>query len=308
MKPHFYDRPTKTHTTSAGEVKLPIFYYDNSAVQAFFLCEPECLRPLLADTGLRPALVLGRKALVGIAGFEYRKTSVGSYNEVAVALGVYPPGRADAPIPLYDLVRPLGQRSMGVYIVELPVTTAVARAAGRELWGYPKFVTEIPFQLGPRAVDFAVLDPDDRTEIVRLWGDLGFSLTVPGADLMTYSHHEEQILRTEVEVDAPFQLHLRSKLTLRVGGSKHRMAQTIRQLGLEGASPVVVLQTNAFRSILPAGVSCGSHPTPPLPYGDEAPRGEESARPAHPDGQSTRRSRRGRRNRRVRRPRAQRRP
>ena len=266
MNPSFFDVSTTPWPTSAGDVDLPILYHDNSAVQAFFLCAPERLRPILEGTGLRPALVLGRNALVAVAGFEYRKTSVGSYNEVAVALAVYPPGRPDSSVPLYDFVRPLCERALGVYIAELPVTTTVACAAGRELWGYPKFVTEIPFQLGPQALDFSVLDPQNRAEILHLWGELGFGVRLPGVDLMTYSNHQGAIVRTEVRVDAPFSLHPRPRIQLRVGPSTHRMAETVRRLGLDGARPALVLQTNTFRSILPAGTPCAAHPTPPLPY------------------------------------------
>ena len=58
---------------------------------------------------------------------EYRKTDIGPYNEVGLTVLALAPGD---PIPAN-------------YVVDLPVTTAVANRAGREIWGYNKFVAAI---------------------------------------------------------------------------------------------------------------------------------------------------------------------
>ena len=45
---------------------------------------------------------------------------------------------------LLRLVRDMGaQEEQGIWVVDLPVTTKEAQAAGIELWGYPKYVTDI---------------------------------------------------------------------------------------------------------------------------------------------------------------------
>ena len=62
---------------------------------------------------------------------------------------------------------------MGVYVVEMVVTIPEARAAGRKLWGYPKFLTQIPSELSGNQFKFSVLDPDSREPIVAVEGETG---------------------------------------------------------------------------------------------------------------------------------------
>ena len=67
------------------------------------------------------------KAVVVVYCIEYRITDIGPYNEVGLTVLAGAPGD---PIPAN-------------YVVDLPVTTAVANRAGREIWGYNKFVAAI---------------------------------------------------------------------------------------------------------------------------------------------------------------------
>jgi len=48
--------------------------------------------------------------------------------------------------------------TIGAYVLEMPVTIPQARAAGREIWGFPKFETKIPFKLERKRFEFGVLD------------------------------------------------------------------------------------------------------------------------------------------------------
>lgn len=255
-KDPFFDVPIQSARISQGEVKMPFLYYDSSLVQGFFFTDIDRAEPLLADTGYTVAKMTNGKAMVGVAFFEYRDTSVGAYNECGVAIAVKLAGDKNQFLPELDFIRPPKKRTVGMYITDLPVTTTIACAAGREIWGFPKFITRIPFELTGKGFDCRVLDPKDNQEICALTGKSSFGLKVPGIDLMLYSNLGDSQLRTEIIVKSKSRTSGGSRACLTVGPSRHEMAKRIRDLGLDGAVPALVQTTNRFQSRLYAGTEC----------------------------------------------------
>jgi hypothetical protein len=253
----FFQVPQTSYATTQGDVDLPILYFDTSTLLAFFVADRDAVEAKLSGTGLRPALTIGGRALVGVAHYEYRQTGVGTYNEVGVALPVLPEG-APAPRNLIQaLYGSVDERHLGFHILDLPVTTPLANAAGRELWGYPKFVAPIPFRLDRKSFESSVVDPDGNGDIFTLSGRLLPSLPVPPMSLVLYSHHRGELLRTVVNVRGRTNLRPGRSLQLRVGESTHRMANNLRDLRLDGAHPMLVMDTHQFQSRLNAGAPVG---------------------------------------------------
>jgi hypothetical protein len=253
----FFQVPQTTHTTTQGPIDLPIFYFDVSTLLAFFVASRDAVEAKLSGTGLRPALTLGRRALVAIAHYEYRQTGVGSYNEVGLALPVLP---EDAPAPrnpIQALYGSVDERHLGFHVLDLPVTTPLANAGGRELWGYPKFVAPIPFHLDRKSFESSVIDPDGDGDIFTLSGRLLPSLPAPPMSLVLYSHHDGNLVRATVSARGRMNLRPGRSLQLRVGGSTHRMAHNLRDLGLNEARPALVLDTHRFQSRLNARAPIG---------------------------------------------------
>lgn len=248
----FFRVPRTVHRTSAGLVDLPILYFDATNVVALFEADRGGAEALLAGTGLVPAMIRGDRAVVGLSFYEYRHTSVGVYNEVGTA--IFAARRGDRVMlgGLLDLYRAPARRTVGAYVVDLPVTTEAANAAGRELWGYPKFVTRIDVRLAGRRFDGTVFDPDGA-EICTLAGNAGFGVPVPPVSLVTFTQLSGQLVRTPIDVRAPTRAHGPGDLALRVGSSRHPMADNLRRLGLDGAAPRLVLSTTRFQSKLWAG-------------------------------------------------------
>lgn len=252
----FFAVPTTPATTSAGDVELPILYYDNSNVFALFSADPDAAAEKLAGTGLVPALHVGNRPVVAVALYEYREASIDPYNEVGVGLLVTPQsGRRKRPLTGWaDLLRSPDRREQGAYILDLPVTTAQACAAGSEIWGYPKFVAPISFELGGGRFSSVTEDPEDGSTIMELSGRAVPVLPTPPMPLVLYSFNNGEMLRTNVDLRNGMQAHLPGGLKLRVGQSKHRMANNLRDLGLDGARPFAVASTDRFQSRLNAGV------------------------------------------------------
>lgn len=250
----FFQVPQTTHSTTQGPIDLPILYFDVSTLLAFFVTNRDAVEAKLDGTGLRPALTIGGRALVGIAHYEYRRTGVGSYNEVGLALPVLPEGAPAPRNPIQALYGSVDERHLGFYVLDLPVTTPLANAGGRELWGYPKFVAPIPFRLDRKSFESSVIDPEGDGDIFTLSGRLLPSLPAPPMSLVLYSHHQGNLLRTTVNVRGRMNLRPGRSLQLRVGESTHGMARNLRDLGLDNARAALVLDTHRFQSRLNAGV------------------------------------------------------
>ena len=277
----FFQVPRSRHETSAGEVELPIFYYDIDLIEAFFWCNLPAACRALDGTDLEPALRFASRCMVGFAAFDYRDTSIGPYGEVAIAIPVLRRNQPRPRFPWLDLLRPPDDRKVGFRVVELPVTTEAARAAGREIWGYPKFVTGIRVKLDGNQVDATVDDPGvgsekpstshsrpsrtapekeaslapDQTDIIAsLGGRVGPGVAVPAISFVNFDTVEGRELRTTIDVRGPARLSLPGTVRLRVGQSGHPMAGLLRDMGLDGGRPFAMMTSERSQSRLPAGV------------------------------------------------------
>ncbi|WP_052367545.1 acetoacetate decarboxylase family protein [Algiphilus aromaticivorans] len=251
----FFDVRSSAVTTSQGSVELPILYRDSTCVQAFFLCDLDRVRAALLDRPFDPGLVIGRRALVSVAFFEYRDTSIGVYNEAGIAVPVVPYGTRPRGWRelLWDVDNP--RRELGFHILHLPVTTAIANAGGREIWGYPKFITSIPFALEGARLRAEVRDPDCDSSIVSLSGRMGPALRVPTMSLLLYSRKNGRWLRTSVNARGTTRASMSGSVRLQTGSSEHAMAKTLRKLDLTEARPVMVSRCTDFQSRLNEGLS-----------------------------------------------------
>ncbi|HSQ63745.1 MAG TPA: acetoacetate decarboxylase family protein [Polyangiaceae bacterium] len=253
MNDSFFDVERTIHRTSAGLVELPILYYDASNVVALFDADRRGAEQLLVGTSLEPAGPRGDKALVGLSFYEYRRTTVGVYNEVGTAILARKVGTRGLLHPLVEMMLPPSRRAVGAWVVDLPVTTEAANAAGRDLWGYPKFVTEIELELRGKSVRGVVHDPLGGDAICQLSGEMGAGIVSPAMSVVTFTKLDGALVRTHIDVRAPTRMRAAGSIRLDVGTSTHPMAKNLRTLGLDGAKPKALIVTERFQSLLHAG-------------------------------------------------------
>lgn len=245
----FFQFPLTSKTTAMGEVQLPMFFLDASNLIAAFRADAKGVDKLLEGTGLSSALSLTGKPLVFISLYEYRDSTVGPYNEVGIALPVIPEGAKRPKSEFRDLLRATDESVIGWHIVNLPVNTKEADAAGKEIWGYPKFVAEIPFRLNSRDFLCEVNEPNGGT-VMRLGGKLNFGVKSVALSGVTYSHLNNKLLRSSVNARGDYKAYLAHQLKLTVGDSQHEMAKNLRALGLDNSRPVMALACQNFQSRL----------------------------------------------------------
>lgn len=249
----FFQYPLAGAITSQGKVDLPILYYDNSNMIAMFWVEHEAAQAFVSPHGLVAIRFAGNKALVALAFYEYRQTAIGPYNEVGVAIAALPKGAPAPAFPLLSLFYGLDRHRAGFYVVDLPVTTEAACAAGREIWGYPKFVAPIGFALDGRKFSGTVANPNGRDHLLTLTGLAGLGLAGPLLDLVLYSSLNGQRLRALVNTRGGGTIGLPGSIRLQVGDSDHVMSRNLVALGLRNAKPAFVSYTHQLQLRLNAG-------------------------------------------------------
>jgi hypothetical protein len=132
------------HVVQGRTVTLPVEVRDATSMSAMFLVRAPAVRRLIPDSRLHvPELFPGRTLCI-VAAIEYRDNDLGQYNEVSVAFFVTHAGRR--PLPFLGLLAGFRRGTLGAYIHRLPVTTSFSRDAGRDIWGFPKFVADIAFR------------------------------------------------------------------------------------------------------------------------------------------------------------------
>jgi hypothetical protein len=124
------------------EGKLPVFYYDNTAMTAIYTASTIKVRRLLPRADMHPVEVIKGRSLVAFTAFEYRASDIDPYNEFSIS---FPITFGKKGIPGLSVLSMMARRYFTAYVWQLPVTTERARKGGVEMYGYPKFLADIVF-------------------------------------------------------------------------------------------------------------------------------------------------------------------
>ncbi|MFC1890335.1 acetoacetate decarboxylase family protein [Thermodesulfobacteriota bacterium] len=261
----FFESAGRRENVVLGDASfdLPILYYRDDLFLAFFPADLKRVRRFLPAESLRPVSPYPGKALVGVAAFNYIETSIGPYGEVAVAIPVV--HRVPAP-SLLPVILESRYPGFGLFVMHLPVTTLLAREAGRGVWGYPKFTADMHFANSPETA-LCEMSEGGR-HILTLKVAKGGLVMTDNRPLVTYTIMGTDLVRTEVAVRGIYQMRLRppdSMLTL----GNHPVAETVRELGVD-PRPLVTRNYIERAAILPRGnvVATGVSPCGGFPGAD----------------------------------------
>lgn len=248
----FFQYATVTHKTTEGDVALPMFFYDSSGYFALFYVDLDKARSLTQAEELEPVEFHKGKALAAVASFDYRELSINPYLEVGLAIACVPCGSSAPLDPAAALLAPSDSHSMGFYVVDLPVSTDQATAAGIDIWGFPKFTTDIGFHLADDHFAGQVADPDGRL-IYSLTGESFVGATLPALNMVYFTRLHGTTLRIHSYVRGVAKYALPGSMRLSLGDSDHRMARNLAALGLDGAQPDMVFFSPHLQLRLTAG-------------------------------------------------------
>jgi Acetoacetate decarboxylase (ADC) len=123
------------------QLHSPLFYQDIMFMAVSILAPLPKINSLLPSKRLKPFRISPWNSVISIQAYEYSACDIEPYNELAISI----PVTIDEEAPLFTgILRKMPKKPLS-YILHLPVTTEIARAAGAELAGYPKFLASIDF-------------------------------------------------------------------------------------------------------------------------------------------------------------------
>jgi hypothetical protein len=162
----FFSNVHQIETTFNDEpAKMPVFYYDNTAISAIFYAKTSVLRKFLPKSSYHPVTVMPGVGVIVIVCFEYRDTDIRAYNEVCIGI-LMSYGRPS--MPLLEPLLGLYKNEFHVFVHHLPVTTQVALDGGVTVYNYPKFMSTIDFDY--RESDVVVTLKENDALIFKLTG------------------------------------------------------------------------------------------------------------------------------------------
>lgn len=269
MKKSFFDVPRTFYTTSYTRTQVPMFFYKMAARIINYFVDYGRVLPKLEGIGLKPCRFFKNKAMVSLTFFNYQEVTIGGYDEVVISIMVYPEALGEPSHPLSTILfTKKGNRwgSMGTYVLEMPVTIPAARAAGREIWGFPKFLTTIPYNLSGNHFEFGVKDPDTNESIVEVKGEMGPGFSGKAFDLVAFNNYEGTIFKVITEVNGKMKNCTCRNVRVKAGPGNHRMTRNIRDLGLETAKPLAIMSSDYLQTRLNPGRPVSDWRSPDLPY------------------------------------------
>jgi hypothetical protein len=129
------------------DITIPVEVRRARSWFASFAVPTDRVGAILTPTGLSPATLPGGRALLSLAFVRYDDGDLDAYHEVAVA---------------FLVTDPADRKNKGAYIHRLPVDQEFTCAAGRAIWGFPKFVTPIEITEGTVARSGSTGGPSGR--------------------------------------------------------------------------------------------------------------------------------------------------
>ncbi len=227
------DPDCSTWTVLGRKIGVPVEVRAARQWTVQYLVPAGAAQQLIAATGLEVTGPVPGRALLALAVCRYLDTDLDPYHEVAMSLVVR---RHDAPARPSGLerIRGFARGDLGAYIHRLPVDQAFTCAAGRDIWGFPKWVTTIDIDEPAegadrhRCVTARLVDGNHHVLTLTVFG--GGRLALPATAPPTYSF-DGGILRKTLWSTRT------AGVSGRPGGARlvlgdHPMAEELRSLGL----------------------------------------------------------------------------
>ncbi|MFJ4654514.1 hypothetical protein ACIP5Y_24860 [Nocardia sp. NPDC088792] len=243
--------PTQTISTTSGPVQLPVVCSDGRGLIAFFAAEAKAAVALPDSRDLGKLVPVGPgRVLAAMLALDQRDGSLAPFRCIAAGLVVPGPWKSGWHT-LTELLGSADQGGIGIRPLGMMVTTAEADDLNREVWGYPSLRADVTVTVGPLRASVAAYAEDGQ--VLGMTGLLGPSVPYPARDLVFYSRLGRIVQRSQMDIKGRIWAHPASLARLHIGPSQEPIAQRLRELGLNGARPLLCLSTRGFQSRIGAG-------------------------------------------------------
>jgi hypothetical protein len=205
---------------------MPAFYYDVMDLTCLFLAPALKVKAILPSKRMHPYRLTPWHSVISISAVSYRDSDIGAYNEVVIAV----PITLDDPSPLLTgLVRPLPPVPM-TYIHQMPVTTEIARDAGIEFLGTPKFLANIEIEEREDRVHCHLFEGTEH--IFTLAGRIGTLKPSARSRIDLITRRKGYLLRWEWVLSEQSQSVSRNASDVSLELGSHPVSQELRDMSL----------------------------------------------------------------------------
>ncbi len=225
---------TEGYLIEGRRITMPVEVRSARQAAATFLVDHTAAQQVIAASGLTPKRQPFGKAIVSLALIDYLDNDLDTYKELA--LGV-----------IVDEVPGVGPSPKGTVsslIWRLPVSEEFTCVAGRQIWGFPKWVADLDVSFDERGATGVLRD--DMGEIVRIEMRRG-PVPLPRREMpmVAYSCDDELVVRR-----TPWVAKGTGRMTARPGGTTvtlgygHPIADELRALGMPKRALMTLFDDN----------------------------------------------------------------
>lgn len=213
---------------NGSPITLPVHVNAASMLMNVYTVDSKVAQELIADSGFRVVEVWPGKALMQLLAVDYRENDLGDYNEAAISFPVTTPGES-RPLPVIGAMWRMMRGKLANYIYRMPVNQDFTTHAGRFIWGFPKWVTDVDIQFGPSRADACF--KDDGELVFKIAAKTGGTRRAPPQEAPSLAVRNRQAWKTVGITEG-------EGLTFSMGGEpaiigeRHPLARQLRSLGL----------------------------------------------------------------------------
>ena len=203
---------------------LPYLYYNIAWIAGIYTASTVKIRQLLPVSKFEPIELYPGRCLVAIAFFDYKELDHEPYRETSISFLVRYRKRT---VPVIDVLSMVRSKVFPSYIWKLPVTSEYHCSGGVELYGYPKFMADIDFNMNETLVECTLSASDQM--IVKLTGNVLPVSVGHQMRFLTYTGEEGTLIMANAIVNPLQYAESRRKrdLSLKIG-SEHEICETLR--------------------------------------------------------------------------------
>jgi hypothetical protein len=146
-QPENLDAGARRFEIEERSLGYPARFQDGSSAVGLFMVPASAAQALIHESGFEVAQLLPGRAAFSLSCVHYRESDCGVYNEISMAFFVKKKHAKRSGIPYLGTWLDIARDAAATWIWKLPVTTRIANDAGILMWGFPKTIEEIDFQV-----------------------------------------------------------------------------------------------------------------------------------------------------------------
>lgn len=213
-------------TVGGVELPVPLEVRAATSIVAMFHVDAAQSQAIIGESGFTIQPTDEGAASLYVVAVAYLDTAFGRYNEVGIGFEV----------------ESLGPEASPNFLQWLPVTGEFSCRVGRELWGFPKWVTDLRYTSFGEGSQMEWFEDGDlvlRLEVGEGGADLG-DAEMPVSSY-TVGPNGPQCTQTEMRNKG---ITIGGPGSLEIGPSTHEAAEALRTLGVDGAEPTLTTRIN----------------------------------------------------------------